>query len=353
MGLADDLERWAGAALISPEQVAAIAAFEAGRSPTSAATAAPVGRAITATEVVAYAGTVVILVGLAFLVGVQHDRLGTAGRLLVFALVVASSLGVGLILDWRSVRPAARRARSAAFALASLAIFGLFAEAFVDAHLLTRDGGSPNGGPQESGNLFLAAALGSVAGGVLLFRTWSGLVAVAAAICVYSAAGTAVSFFALQPGWGPEGLFLAAGAVLAICSEIGRARKWTWSVEILVFIAVLPPVIAALTMSNYPAAGGGLESLAAGIAILAFVASIPRGSGGYALAGGVSLFLTTLEVGFRHFAQSLGFPVVLIASGLVMLALAVALVRLLPRLARRRSGHLGGDGVDLGEQLGE
>jgi hypothetical protein len=43
------------------------------------------------------------------------------------------------------------------------------------------------------------------------------------------------------------------------------------------------------------------------------------------------------EVGFRHFAQSVGFPVVLIASGVTLLALAAGLFRLRPVLARQRT----------------
>jgi hypothetical protein len=42
------------------------------------------------------------------------------------------------------------------------------------------------------------------------------------------------------------------------------------------------------------------------------------------------------EVGFRHFAESRGFRVVLIVSGITLFAVAGGLVRLLPLL--RRSG---------------
>jgi hypothetical protein len=58
-----------------------------------------------------------------------------------------------------------------------------------------------------------------------------------------------------------------------------------------------------------------------------------------------------VEVGFRHFARTLGHPVVLIASGLVLLAIAVGMVRVLPQLrVRADRAELGGDRVDLGQE---
>ena len=353
MGLPEDLSRWTSAGILSAELADRIARFERDRTALLPEPAAA-RRSISATEVLAYAGTVVILVGLAFLFGVQHNALGSAGRILLLGLVLLAGLAVGFFLEPRSARPAARRARGAAFALAVLAVFALFSEVFIDARVLSRADRFSYPGPDESGNLLLAAALASAVAILLVLRTWSGLIALTLAICVYSAAGGAVAYAQLRPGWEPEGLFLIGGVVLVIGAELGRTRRATWAAELLSVAAVIPPVIAALILSNL-SSGNGLEAFAAGLAITAFAASILRSSGGYAIAGGIALFIVTLDVGFRHFAQSLGFPIVLIASGVVLLAVAAALVRLLPRLARdrRRSRHLGGDGVDLGQQLSQ
>ena len=353
MGLPEDLRRWTAAGILTAELADRIAHFEADR-PAPAAEPSRAGRSITATEVVAYSGTIVILVGWAFLFGVQHDQLGNAGRILLLGLVLSAGLGTGFLLEPRSAQPAARRARSAAFALSVLAVFATCSEIFIDMHLLSRASQSTYSGPDESGNLLLAAAIGWAVAIPLMLRTWSGLVALTLAICAYSSAGAAIAYARLPAGWEPEVAFIIAGAVLAISAEMGRERKGAWAVEVLSLTAVIPPVVAALILSSEPG-GRSLESFAAGLAMTSFAASIVRSSGGYAVAGGVGLFITTLEVGFRHFAQSLGFPIVLIASGIVLLAVAAALVRLLPRLARNRlgRGHLGGDGVDLGQQLGE
>ena len=89
------------------------------------------------------------------------------------------------------------------------------------------------------------------------------------------------------------------------------------------------------------------------LALAALGAALPRRSGGYVIAGGLGLFIVVMEVGFRHFAQTLGYPVVLIASGLLLLAIAIAMVRVLPRLRRGgRGSQLSGDRVDLGQEHG-
>ena len=351
MPLTEDLRRWTEAGLLTSDQATAIAAHEMATGVSEPPSTAPPRRSIGATEVVAYAGTVVILVGLSFLFGIQHDKLGPFGRLLILGLVVAAGMGTGFILGRGEERPSGRRARSAAFTIAVLATFGFLAEAFIDAHLLTRQPLYAGTGGDDSGNVALAAAGAALTGLALLLRARAGLVAVALAGCVYACAGAVVAFQRMQPGWTPEVVFLVGGTVLVASAEFGSGPRRGWATEILRFLGILPPVLTAIFMAY---ANGGLEAFAAGLSVLAFVVSIPRGSGGYALAGGVSLFAVVLEVGFRHFAQTLGFPVVLIASGLILLAVAVGLVRLLPRLAGRgRAGHLGSDGVDLGEQLGK
>jgi len=83
--------------------------------------------------------------------------------------------------------------------------------------------------------------------------------------------------------------------------------------------------------------------------VAAFTAAVARSSAGYAIAAGLGLFITVMEVGFRHFANTLGFPVLLIAAGLLLLAIAAALVVLLPRLRR---GQLGRGRVHLGQENG-
>jgi hypothetical protein len=125
-----------------------------------------------------------------------------------------------------------------------------------------------------------------------------------------------------------------AAALLLVSEVLVRGYRSRWSREVLRFGAVLPPAIAAIAFSS---TDGSLELFAGILGVLAFGAALLRGSAGYAIAGGIALFVVVNEVGFRHFAQSVGFPVVLIVSGITLLALAAGLFRLRPILTRQRN----------------
>jgi hypothetical protein len=77
-----------------------------------------------------------------------------------------------------------------------------------------------------------------------------------------------------------------------------------------------------------------LELMGALISLVGFGAALLRSSGGYAIAGAVGVFGFVLEIELRHFQDSLGFALILITSGVAMLALSYLTARLLPRLAR-------------------
>jgi hypothetical protein len=126
---------------------------------------------------------------------------------------------------------------------------------------------------------------------------------------------------------------VSAIAVALIGETLTRGHERHWSREVLRFATIIPPAFAALALSGLQD-GGALEFLAGFLALLAFGLAYMRSSAGYAIAGGITLFVVVNEVGFRHFAQSVGFPVVLIASGLTLFAVAGGLFGLLPRLRR-------------------
>src|SRR5437588_3457450 len=127
MAYDDDLRRWETAGLIEAAQAARIREFEAER----AAPAAPAGPSavarleVTLTEVVAYAGSIAILVGLGFLLGFQGQQLGAPGRLAIYVLVAAAAFGVGFLLAPGSERPPVRRARASALLLGVGATFAV------------------------------------------------------------------------------------------------------------------------------------------------------------------------------------------------------------------------------------
>ena len=353
MALQEDLNRWVAAGLLAADQASRIRAYEMARTDTAPAERR--GLEITATEVVAYLGAIVVLVGIGFLVATQYQPLGSVGRDLILGLVAAAALACGFFMDGRSERPAARRARAAGFFLGSLAVFALVTQVLVDARLLTRVAGdSYYSYDNVGGDVMAGAAAASLLAGALLWRTRTGLLAFAFASLVFTGVGgfEAWQFVATPDPLAGEAPYLLAAALLVAASEVVvRRSPGAWAAEILRFLAVLVPLVSALTFSTF--GGEKMELLAGVLALAALGAALPRRSGGYVIAGGLGLFIVVMEVGFRHFAQTLGYPVVLIASGLLLLAIAIAMVRVLPRLRRGgRGSQLSGDRVDLGQEHG-
>src|SRR5436305_15258794 len=103
VGLKEHLAAWQAAGVIDATAAARIESFEAARPP---AERAP-GR-ITLSEVIAYIGTVVLLVGVGFLYGTQYENLGSSGRLIILALVVAAGLSAGELVHRAGATGAAR-----------------------------------------------------------------------------------------------------------------------------------------------------------------------------------------------------------------------------------------------------
>jgi hypothetical protein len=339
MALKDQLVAWQAAGIVDAETAARIEAFEASRSPAETSRGG-----ISAGEAIAYIGSVVLLVGVGFLFGTQYKALGSAGRLTILALVVGAGLVMGELVRRAGASLAARRARAAGWAVASIAAAGWFIQAFVEAHILTRPPQQPYPGAADdtSGAIMLGAAIGFVIAAGLLWRAGAGLLGLAAAVLAYSTSAALDAYLRSAPSaWGGEATWLVPAAVLALMAEtLARLPDRRWAREILRFTAVLPPALAALVLSNQPD-GGSLEYLAGALALAAFGLAYLRRSGGYAIAAGVALFAFVNEVGVRHFAQSVGYPIVLIVSGITLLGVAAGLFRLLPRLRRRPSRPAG------------
>ena len=328
--LKEQLAAWQAAGILDATTAARIEAFEATRpAPPKASGGISVG------EVIAYIGSVVLLVGVGFLYGTQYAALGSAGRLILIGLVAAAGLAAGELVRRAGASGAARRARSAGWAVATLAAGAWFAEAFTDGHILTRPN-SYSGAPDDtSGALMLAAILGFALGCLLLWRAGAALIAFASAVLAFTFAGAADSYFqTTTSAWASESTWLVSAVVVALIGEtLTRGHERRWAGEVLRFATITPPAFAALAFSSLPD-GGALEYLAGFLALIAFGLAYLRSSAGYAIAGGTALFVVVNEVGFRHFAQSVGFPVVLIASGLTLFAVAGGLFGLLPRLHR-------------------
>lgn len=329
MTLAERLAAWQAAGLIDAATAGRIAAFEAERASGPDDT----GSRINVGEVVAYAGSVVLLVGIAFLYGTEYQGLGSVGRLALIAVVVLGSLAAGELVRRAGATDAARRARAAGWAVAALGVAAWFTQAFVDWHVLTRAATSYSGsGVDPNGPFLLGCVIGLAVSAVLLWRSGAWIVALSSGIMACSAAGAFVTYRQMQSPWDVELAWLAPAAVLVLLSEtLVRGDDRRGARELLRFGVVVPPVVAALVLSQMD---GSLEWFAGALSVAAFGAAILRGGAGYAVGGGLALFFVVDEVGFRHFASSLGFPVVLIASGVTLLVVAAGLFRFLPLLRR-------------------
>jgi len=124
-------------------------------------------------------------------------------------------------------------------------------------------------------------------------------------------------------------------AVVLLAAERARSRRRRWAAEVLAYAASATLALSLISIGN---ASGRLEmELLGGVAgLAALAAAIWRSSPGYAIGGGFGVFGFVVDIEVHYFANSLGFAAILVISGLVLLAIAFGLARLLPRL---RTGH--------------
>jgi hypothetical protein len=331
--IAEKLSAWQQAGIVDAETAARIEAFEAAAPP-----AERTSGGITVSEVIAYIGTIVLLVGVGFLYGTEYQNLGAPGRLVLIGLVVVAGFAAGELVKRLGGTAASRRARAAGWSVGSLAATAWLAQFFVDNSILTRQPQFDFQGatPDVSGSLVLAAFIGTALAAVLLWRSGAALLAIVTGALAYTCAGTVDAYLRhAEPGWTEELTWLGAAALLIALSEtVTTGAERRWAREVLRFLAVLPLLAATLIFSG-PSNDQSLELFAGAIAVAGFGLALVRSSAGYAIAAGIGLFIFVNEVGFRHFSNTLGFPVVLIISGIALFAIAAGLVGVLRRLRPR------------------
>ena len=282
---------------------------------------------ITATEVITYAGALVTLAGLGTLLGTQYRQLGVVGRLAIPGLVAIAGLLVARALPGDRAR--ARRAQTSLVTLAVAAI------ALFTGQLQAEILGGPDASIQPHTGyriLLVAALVAAVLASFFLMLLRAGLLAAALSVSLLVAAISSILRLQLEHGWPVEAVFLITGALLVAAAEYGRRQKVVWATEVLAFAGPSMAIVTAFVTAqdgNLP-----LETFGGLLAVVAFAASVYRGSAGYAFAGGVGLFAFVLDIEFRYFQSSLGFAVSLVISGLVLLGIALLLARLVPRLRR-------------------
>lgn len=320
------LDRWREALLLTEDQADAILAFERESSEVES----PDRGQLTLVEAFAYLGAVVALAGIAILLVTRYADLGGAGRLGILGMVTGSALAAAALLSRSPIQGAAHRARAAALGLFDLGVAALCFQ--VQIELL---GGRPEAIAHLEGSrvLLVAAVVGSLVAAGLLAWTGDGLLAALLALGTYFSGAAFLTYAVTSPPspWVQEGVFLVCAALLLIAAELNRRVSRRWAAEILAFAAFLIPPLVAYTS----AAGDqdiALELVGGAIALLAFGAAVVRSSPGYAIAGAVGVFGFLLELQLRHFQSSLGFALVLITSGLALVALSYLTARLIPRL---------------------
>lgn len=285
------------------------------------------GGSITATEVITYAGALVVLVGLGILLGTEYEQLGAVGRLGIPGLVAIAAL-----LATRAISGERARARRAQTSLATLAVIAIgFFAGQLQAEIL----GGP--GPRITQligyRIILAAALVAAAVAALfLIRLRAGLLAAVLSLSLLVAAFLTLNTQPIPRGWPVEALFLAPGALLVGAAEYGRRQRVVWATEVLAFSGASMAIVTAFFTAdngNLP-----LQIFGALLALAAFAASVYRSSAGYAIAGGLGLFAFVIDINARYFGSRLWFTVSLVIAGLVLLGIALLLSRLAPRLRR-------------------
>ena len=310
MGRVEDLERWVAAGLIDQETAEAIDEFEANRS--------VVGRVGRGMEAVAYLGSVLILLALAILATEFWDRIEPWGRLTLGVLVTVVLFAVGLILG-RSDEPAVERAQTFAWLLTVAAV------ALSSVVALTEYTDLP------SANIFLYTSVISLAASVALW--WlrkSVLQMLAMGVASGCTVAAVVSNVESAPDWVFGVAFSVVGVFWLILTWLGvfRPEKASYVVSSIGILLISFP-----EGNDMP---WPLLGLAAALGLMGL--SVRLGENVLLGLGVAGLFVYIPMTIFELFGESLGVPVALLITGLVLLGVVVATVRLRGRT--RETGRI-------------
>lgn len=300
MGTAEDLKRWLDAGLIDAEVATAIEVYESERSAGSR-----IGRGM---EAVAYLGAVLILIAVAVLVAEFWDRLEPWGRFGLGAIVALVLFTLGLLFG-RADERAIERAQMFAWFLAVPAV-ALTAQVAVG-ELMGAD----------DRDTFLWVSLVSLAVAVVLWwRRNSVLQLVAMGLASGTSVVALVSLSEGAPDWS-YGMSLAGLGVVWLLLTWGGILRPVRTGYVLAAIGVL--AIAFPDASDLP---WPLVGLGASLGLMALSVRLDQA---VLLGLGVSgLFVYIPITVFEVFGESLGVPVALLITGLVLLGVVIAGVRL-------------------------
>lgn len=303
MGTKDDLQRWVEAGLIDSGDAEAIEAFEKQRGqPTR------IGRGMEAT---AYLGSSLVLVALGILALEFWDRIEPWGQLALSGIVTVVLFVVGILLG-RSDEPAVERAQIFVWFLTVGGVALTTNVVFRD--LLEID--------EQDTFIFI-----SVASLLAALTLWSlrssALQMVAMGVTAWMSVIALVARFESLPGWA-FGLSFAGLGIVWLLLTWGGVFTPTRTSYVIGGIGVL--LIAS--PENTETMPWPLLGLIAGLGLMALSVRLDQNVLlGIGVAG---LFVYIPMTMFELFGETLGVPVALLITGLILLGVVVGTVRLRP-----------------------
>lgn len=322
--LSGRIEKWVGEGLISFEQAQRLKRREA------ESVAISLARRVRADEILVYLGSLVVLVAMAFLVMLNWRALGSAGRILSVLVPTVVMLALGWWLRG-SERARLRRGAQALWlggCLLSALSFGVILD---ETYSIDWVGLGP-GDPLLLASCLLATGVAGVAFVLLPSVPQS----VAFQLC-----GSATLFSFL--GWldhilPPFGRFYENLGILVICLVAGglwlALSEWLWARQRRGLVRVSRIVGTGIVLGSafvlgmeyeYPAPWQGIamEAIAFVASIAFLAASVNRQSPTFLYGGAATLLVVILHVNGEHFADSIGMPIALLTTGVVLIGLGL------------------------------
>ncbi len=330
--LLSKIEEWVEEGLISPEQGEALRQREA------KAVAISPARRVKADEIFVYLGSLVVFLAMAFLVGLNWEALGSAGRILSMLIPTLAMLTLG----WRLRGSESVRLRRGAQALwlgGCLLSALSFGAIFNELDLIDWSRRGPTD-PWVVVSCLLATGVAGAAFVLLPTVTQS----IAFHLC-----GSAVLLTFL--GWldytlPPLNHFienllilvigLVAGGLCLALSEWLQARERKDLVGVSRIFGALAVLGFAFipAMDEYPVTWqkATMEVIAFLASISCIAASVKRQSQAFLYSGAAFLLFLIIYVNFEHFADRIGMPIALLIIGVLLIGLGLGTGRLSRRI---------------------
>ena len=313
----EHLETWEQQSLLDHEQVQTIRLFEEHER-----VAGP--RIPLITEVVAYVGAALAMGAIFALVVPHWEDISHGQKLLGSALIAVALVVAGAFLR-NMQEPAVRRLAGVLWTLGIGAMTGFMALAFFDV--------APGQDPAPW-SVFVIGVTVAVVAGVMLFFLASTLVLVA----MFAGTLTAVfgaGFWAIDAGWswledrgqlpGVVILLVSLAFLLAGTRDVLKPRTSAMT------LGAVGMVFAPLFAMDPPGFG---QLLGVGVAIALLAASVWQRSTPMLIAGAIGLFFYLVSAIVYFLSDSVGTPIALLLSGVVLMGVAVGTARL-----KRFTGH--------------